>query len=112
MNPPDPPTPLNRLPVAKTYKIYVNGKFPRTESGRYYALATAGVFVKDDQLHIAQYFLHRFEVEALTGHFRCFLIFGKNGREATGLTFGFIDNLGAVGFSFFESLSCLTTCFS
>ena len=25
-----------RLPVAKTYKIYVNGTFPRTESGRYY----------------------------------------------------------------------------
>jgi acyl-CoA reductase-like NAD-dependent aldehyde dehydrogenase len=28
-----------RLPVAKTYKIYVNGKFPRTESGRTYSLA-------------------------------------------------------------------------
>ncbi len=27
-----------RLPVAKTYKIYVGGKFPRTESGRYFAL--------------------------------------------------------------------------
>ncbi len=27
-----------RLPVAKTYKIYVNGKFPRTESGRTYPL--------------------------------------------------------------------------
>ncbi|HYO10835.1 MAG TPA: aldehyde dehydrogenase family protein [Tepidisphaeraceae bacterium] len=27
-----------RLPVLKTYKIYVNGKFPRTESGRYYVL--------------------------------------------------------------------------
>lgn len=27
-----------RLPVLKTYKIYVNGKFPRTESGRYYLL--------------------------------------------------------------------------
>lgn len=40
--PSDPMTPLNRLPVSKTYKIYVNGKFPRTESGRFYALATAG----------------------------------------------------------------------
>ena len=27
-----------RLPVLKTYKIYVGGKFPRTESGRYYVL--------------------------------------------------------------------------
>lgn len=27
---------INRLSVLKTYKIYVGGKFPRTESGRYY----------------------------------------------------------------------------
>ena len=27
-----------RLTVAKTYKIYIGGKFPRTESARYYAL--------------------------------------------------------------------------
>lgn len=27
-----------RLAVAKTYKIYIGGKFPRTESARYYAL--------------------------------------------------------------------------
>lgn len=27
-----------RLPVLKTYKIYLGGKFPRTESGRYYLL--------------------------------------------------------------------------
>lgn len=27
-----------RLAVAKTYKIYVDGKFPRTESGRYFTL--------------------------------------------------------------------------
>ena len=27
-----------RLSVAKTYKIYIDGKFPRTESGRYFAL--------------------------------------------------------------------------
>lgn len=27
-----------RLAVAKTYKIYIDGKFPRTESGRYIAL--------------------------------------------------------------------------
>ncbi|HWP39879.1 MAG TPA: aldehyde dehydrogenase family protein [Tepidisphaeraceae bacterium] len=30
-----------RLPVLKTYKIYVGGKFPRTESGRYYVLSSA-----------------------------------------------------------------------
>jgi len=29
---------MSRLPVAKTYKIYIDGKFPRTESGRYIAL--------------------------------------------------------------------------
>jgi acyl-CoA reductase-like NAD-dependent aldehyde dehydrogenase len=33
-----PPTTTERLPVLKTYKIYVGGKFPRTESGRYYVL--------------------------------------------------------------------------
>jgi len=27
-----------RLTVAKTYKIFIDGKFPRTESGRYFAL--------------------------------------------------------------------------
>lgn len=27
-----------RVPVAKTYKIYIGGAFPRTESGRYYPL--------------------------------------------------------------------------
>lgn len=28
-----------RIAVAKTYKIYIDGKFPRTESGRYFPLA-------------------------------------------------------------------------
>ncbi|HNP36779.1 MAG TPA: aldehyde dehydrogenase family protein [Woeseiaceae bacterium] len=28
----------NRIPVDKTYKIYIDGKFPRTESGRYLSL--------------------------------------------------------------------------
>jgi len=28
----------NRIGVAKTYKIYIGGKFPRTESGRYFPL--------------------------------------------------------------------------
>jgi len=32
-------TPSKRLEVLKTYKIYIGGKFPRTESGRFY-LAT------------------------------------------------------------------------
>ncbi len=27
---------VTRLPVMKTYKIFIGGKFPRTESGRYY----------------------------------------------------------------------------
>lgn len=30
-----------RLDVMKTYKLYVDGKFPRTESGRYYVLKDA-----------------------------------------------------------------------
>src|SRR5438874_3611760 len=29
-----------RLSVLKTYKIFIGGKFPRTESGRYYLLKT------------------------------------------------------------------------
>jgi acyl-CoA reductase-like NAD-dependent aldehyde dehydrogenase len=32
---------MARIPVAKTYKIYIDGKFPRTESGRYFALEDA-----------------------------------------------------------------------
>jgi len=31
--------PVPRVPVAKTYKLYIDGKFPRSESGRYYPLA-------------------------------------------------------------------------
>ena len=31
----------SRVPVAKTYKIFIGGKFPRTESGRYFALENA-----------------------------------------------------------------------
>ena len=34
-------TSASRVPVAKTYKIYIDGKFPRTESGRYFALCKA-----------------------------------------------------------------------
>ncbi len=30
---------VSRLPITKTYKVYINGKFARTESGRYYSLA-------------------------------------------------------------------------
>jgi acyl-CoA reductase-like NAD-dependent aldehyde dehydrogenase len=29
---------MNRLDINKTYKLYIGGKFPRTESGRYYAI--------------------------------------------------------------------------
>lgn len=32
--------PALKLSVLKTYKIYIDGKFPRTESGRFYALKT------------------------------------------------------------------------
>src|SRR5437763_2744723 len=31
----------SRLPILKTYKIYIGGKFPRTESGRYYLLKSS-----------------------------------------------------------------------
>ena len=34
----DDADPSARLPVLKTYKIFIGGKFPRTESGRYYVL--------------------------------------------------------------------------
>lgn len=29
---------MSRLDILKTYKLYIGGKFPRTESGRYYAI--------------------------------------------------------------------------
>ena len=34
-------TTTSRVPVAKTYKIYIDGQFPRTESGRYFPLEDA-----------------------------------------------------------------------
>ena len=33
---------MTRLNVRKTYKLYINGEFPRTESGRYYAVKSKG----------------------------------------------------------------------
>jgi acyl-CoA reductase-like NAD-dependent aldehyde dehydrogenase len=37
---------MSHLPVPKTYKLYVGGKFPRSESGRVYEVATAkGAFL-------------------------------------------------------------------
>ena len=33
---------MSRLEVLKTYKMYIGGKFPRTESGRYYTLKSEG----------------------------------------------------------------------
>ena len=33
---------MPRLNVRKTYKLYINGEFPRTESGRYYAVENNG----------------------------------------------------------------------
>ncbi len=35
------PASAPRLGVEKTYKLYINGKFPRTESGRYFAVTDA-----------------------------------------------------------------------
>src|ERR1700747_1506548 len=36
-------TSSKRLEVLKTYKIYIGGQFPRTESGRYYVAKNANV---------------------------------------------------------------------
>ena len=37
---------MSRLAVPKTYKLYIGGKFPRSESGRTYEVTTpAGEFV-------------------------------------------------------------------
>ncbi len=33
---------MARLSVRKTYKLYINGEFPRTESGRFYPIRTKG----------------------------------------------------------------------
>ncbi len=38
LTPQDSTETATRLPVLKTYKIYIGGKFPRTESGRFYLL--------------------------------------------------------------------------
>jgi hypothetical protein len=35
-------TPTERLAIAKTYKLYVGGAFPRSESGRTYPVTNAG----------------------------------------------------------------------
>jgi acyl-CoA reductase-like NAD-dependent aldehyde dehydrogenase len=32
---------MTRLNIQKTYKIFIGGKFPRTESGRYYPINDA-----------------------------------------------------------------------
>lgn len=34
--------PGSRVPVLKTYKLFIGGKFPRSESGRYYSVERAG----------------------------------------------------------------------
>lgn len=34
---------MSRLDIKKTYKLYINGKFPRTESGRYYPVRGVNV---------------------------------------------------------------------
>ena len=37
---------MNRIDVMKTYKLYINGAFPRSESGRVYELKDAkGAFI-------------------------------------------------------------------
>ena len=37
----EPPTAATRIPVRKTYKLYVGGQFPRSESGRSYVVRAA-----------------------------------------------------------------------
>ena len=39
-------SPSSRLPVRKTYKLYVGGQFPRSESGRSYPVEVDGVTVR------------------------------------------------------------------
>ena len=42
---------MSRLAVPKTYKLYIGGKFPRSESGRTYEVTTpAGEFVANAAL--------------------------------------------------------------
>ncbi len=41
----------SRLPIPKTYKIYIDGKFPRTESGRYYSFESQ---TKDLRLNLCR----------------------------------------------------------
>ena len=36
---------MSRLDIQKTYKLYIGGKFPRTESGRYYAVTNTKDYI-------------------------------------------------------------------
>ena len=41
----------NRIDVKKTYKLYINGAFPRSESGRTYEVKSAkGAFIANPPL--------------------------------------------------------------
>ena len=42
---------MSRLAVPKTYKLYIGGKFPRSESGRVYEISDAsGAFLANAAL--------------------------------------------------------------
>ena len=42
---------MSRIDVKKTYKLYINGAFPRSESGRVYEVKNAkGVFIANPAL--------------------------------------------------------------
>src|ERR1700687_5563948 len=36
------PDDMRRLNIRKTYKLFINGEFPRTESGRFYPVTSKG----------------------------------------------------------------------
>jgi len=42
---------MSRLSIPKTYKLFIGGKFPRSESGHTYEVTTSGGnFLADDEL--------------------------------------------------------------
>ena len=45
---------MNRLDVKKTYKLYIGGKFPRSESGRYLPAKSAGGRHLDNFAHASR----------------------------------------------------------
>src|SRR6056297_2610253 len=75
------------------------------------AFATGDGFVEDGLVDIAKNLFHRFEIETLAGHFGRLAVFGENRCEPARVTFGLVDDAGAIAFGLFEDLRRFTARF-